>query len=453
MRAHVLVPLTLLTVPLPFASVACGTGAPACAFTVSRNEVSARIPTVGVVEWSLAGDAPGAPDGLSSAKIVWTLARAPSWFLNRGGEAPVDPTRPNHRTLLLGLKQASDYTFHIEAVRDGRTCVSPDHALPTTGSLAAAPAVSVEVAQPGKREPGFIVTSSGTSVPNSAFIIDADGEIVWAFDGPENTTRALMDYEGANMWMLALNLLNEAGEMRTVAMDGEQEQDNVPGLETTHHDFTVMPGGKIAALAWSGPGNDPPSDLVIRAPDGTVTTAFTIGSNLYLSDMSLFHANAIHYLPFDDSFTIGDRNPNLFVKVSASGTLEWQLGGVCDGAPAGARCSPQAWLVNHGHHLLQDGTFVLFSNGENDASHVLELALHDTPSSFTATRVHDYTGDVTDETLGDVQRLPGGNTLVTYSGYGPIVELDPDWNVVQTFSARIGYSSWRPTLYGPPPRP
>jgi hypothetical protein len=446
-RALVFVGLISL---LPFASVACEASGPSCAFTISKNEVSAKIPTVGVVEWALAGDAPGV---LSSAKIVWTLARAPSWLLNRGGEAPVDLTKPNHRTLLLGLKQASDYIFHVEAVRDGRTCVSPDTALPTTGSLAMSPPVSVEVAQPGKREPGFIVTSSGTSTPNSAFIIDADGEIVWRFEGPENTTRALMDYEGQNMWMLALNLLNEGGEMRYVSMDGEQEQDDVPGLATTHHDFTVMPGGKVAALAWRVPGNDPESDLVIRAPDGTVTTAFTIGSNLYLSDLSLFHANAVHYLPFDDSFTIGDRNPNLFVKVSAAGALDWQLGGVCDGAPAGARCSPQGWLVNHGHHLLQDGTFVLFSNGENDVSHVLELALNDTPSSFTATLAHDYTGDVTDETLGDVQRLPGGNTLVTYSGYGPIVELDAGWNVVQTFGARIGYSSWRPTLYGPPPRP
>ena len=55
--------------------------------------------------------------------------------------------------------------------------------------------------------------------------------------------------------------------------------------------------------------------------------------------------------------------------------------------------------------------------------------------------------------MGDVQRLPGGNTLVTYSTDGTIVELDSSWNEVQTFSVRVGYSSWRPTLYGPPPRP
>jgi hypothetical protein len=37
------------------------------------------------------------------------------------------------------------------------------------------------------------------------------------------------------------------------------------GLDTAHHDFTVMPGGKIAALVWSVPGIDPQRDLAIRS--------------------------------------------------------------------------------------------------------------------------------------------------------------------------------------------
>jgi hypothetical protein len=67
--------------------------------------------------------------------------------------------------------------------------------------------------------------------------------------------------------------------------------------------------------------------------------------------------------------------------------------------------------------------------------------------------VNDHVGSASSSTLGDVQGLPGGNTLVTYSTAGRIVELDPNWNEVQTFVVRVGYSSWRPTLYGPPARP
>jgi hypothetical protein len=397
-----------------------------------------------VVEWSLSGTPP------ASAKIVYTLNDAASSVLNRGGEAPVDLGKPNHRTLLLGLKQSKDYTFRIEASRDGRTCVSPDYALPTTGSFPTSPSVAVTVAQPDEREPGYIVTSSGTSVPSGAFILDADGDVVWYFDGPENLTRAQMDYEGENLWMLALNLTNELGEMRYVSMDGEHEQHNVLGLETAHHDFTVMPGGKVAALAWRTPGIDPESDLVVRAPDGTLETLFTIGRNLYRSDA--FHANAIHYLPFDDSFTISDYNANAFVKVSATGSPEWQLGGTCDDAPTGNRCFPQAWEVTHGHHLLEDGTFVLFNNTYTERSHVFEFHVSSTPSELAATLIKDYAGDGLSDNLGDVQRLPNGNTVITYATDRKIVELDPNWNEVQTFEARVGYSNWRPTLYGPPMR-
>lgn len=423
----------------------CGSRSPACEFTLTHSEISAPIPTVGVVEWALAGAPP------DSAKIVYRLKDAGPALLNQGGEAPVSLASADHRTLLLGLKQSRDYTFHIEATRDGATCVSPDYALPATGRLTGAPNVAVTVAQPNEREPGFIVTSSGTFVPDAAFIVDADGEIVWFFPGPVSTTRAHMDHEGNTMWMIALNVLNEGGEMRSVSMDGQQVSMNVAGLDTAHHDFTVLPGGKVAALAWGAPGVDPAGKVLIRSPDGQVTTAFQIDGNLYASDS--FHPNAIHYIASDDSFTIADRNPSVVVKVSAAGVPRWQLGGSCDGAPAGTHCAPQSWQVDHGHHLLDDGTLLLFNNTYTDVPHVLEYRLTDAPSGLSATQVHDDPGTSATMTLGDVQRLPNGNTLVTYSEAGQIVELDTDWNVVQTFAVRTGYTTWRPTLYGPPPRP
>jgi hypothetical protein len=429
----------LATLALALAA-GCGSSSPPCAFTLIENQVSAQIPTVGIVAWALAGEPP------DSATIVYRLKHGPASLLNQGGEAPVALANADHRTLLLGLKQGRDYTFHIQATRQGATCASPEYALPTTGSLSGAPKVTVSVAQPEKRAPGFIVTSSGTFVPDAAFIIDADGEIVWTFPGPASTTRAHMDYEGRNMWMIALNVLNEGGEMRSVSMDGQQLSMNVAGLDTAHHDFTVMPGGKVAALAWGAPGVDPVGNLLVRSPDGQVTTAFQIDGRLYASDS--FHPNAVHYIPADDSFTIADRNPNVVVKVSSAGVPAWQLGGSCAGAPAGAHCSPQAWQVDHGHHLLPDGTLLLFNNTYTDTPHVLQYSLNDTPAAL----VHDYAGTAATMTLGDVQRLPNGNTLVTYSEAGQIVELDPSWNVVQTFAVRTGYTTWRPTLYGPPPR-
>lgn len=412
---------------------------------MTKGVVSAAIPTVGIVEWSLVGGV------VSAARIVFELTDAPGSTLNRGGIAPVRLDRANYRTTLLGLKQSSTYTFRIEADVNGAMCVSAQHTLPPTGSFAVSQPVAVEVTQPAKREPGFIVTSSGASVPPRAFIIDADGDVVWQAEAPANTTRALMDYEGEHVWMLSLNLTNERGEMRYVSMDGETEVRDVPGLETTHHDFTVLPGGRVAALAWDAAGIDPESALLIRSPDGTITSPFPIGRNLYVSDA--YHANAIHYVPSDGSFTISDRNPSVFVKVSATGEPQWQLGGACEAAPAGRRCVARDWQVTHGHHLLDDGTFVAFNNTYDEWSRGVEFKLETSPSSFSATLVADYEGDAHSATLGDIQRLPGGNTLITYSAARKLSELDADWNVVQTFSVPVGYASWRPTLYGAPSRP
>ena len=191
---------------------------------------------------------------------------------------------------------------------------------------------------------------------------------------------------------------------------------------------------------------------MIRSPDGTVTTPFTIGSNLYLSDT--LHANAIHYILSDDSFTIADRNPNVVVKVSAAGAPAWQLGGVCDGAPTGNHCSPQS-LAGQSRPPAARGRDApprSTTPKRMASAHVLEFQLDDTATALWPRRSRTTRAPTASATLGDVQRLPGGNTLVTYSNAGTIVELDPSWNEVQTLSVRVGYSSWRPTLYGPPLR-
>jgi hypothetical protein len=239
---------------------------------------------------------------------------------------------------------------------------------------------------------------------------------------------------------------------------------NVSGLSKAHHDFTVLPGNVIATMAWVGSGADPESELLERSPDGTVRSAFRIGSNLYRGGPSetggsetSYHSNSILYQEFDDSYTIGDRNPNLFVKVSRSGTLEWQFGGNCSGAPA-PKCATGSWEVNHGHHLLEDGTFVLFSNGpfrSTTPSRGYEFKLTTSGATMTAMEVKSYAsaGNEHSDSLGDIQRLPNGNTLITFSNTGTIQELSTSWTVVQTLKAStLGYSEWRQTMYGPPAR-
>jgi hypothetical protein len=272
-----------------------------------------------------------------------------------------------------------------------------------------------------------------------------------------------LDYGAKNLWMLATNPSNSGGDLRSVSLDGTTTRANFSGLERAHHDLVALEDGSVAVFAWSTSGLDPESDLWSVASDGTTRKLFHVGTNLYAGGASAFggnnksyHCNAVTHRTDDGSFTIGDRNPNLFVHVDRDGNPRWQFGGSCAQSRA-PLCVPGSWEINHGHHLLDDGTFLFFNNtrfGATTTSNALAFKLT-TAEAMGATALEQWPGSASEhsDTLGDVQRLPNGNTLVTFSNNGVIYELDPAWNVVQTLAASsFGYSEWRETLYGPPLR-
>jgi hypothetical protein len=54
--------------------------------------------------------------------------------------------------------------------------------------------------------------------------------------------------------------------------------------------------------------------------------------------------------------------------------------------------------------------------------------------------------------LGDIQRLPNGNYLITFSTSGQIHEVTSTGTLVAKFTATsFGYSEFRESLYGNPP--
>ena len=161
-----------------------------------------------------------------------------------------------------------------------------------------------------------------------------------------------------------------------------------------------------------------------------------------------FHSNAVHYYPSDNTYTVGDRNPNLYVKLSRTGSLIWQFGGSNPKDQSKFFTGVPTWSVNHGHQLLADGTFLFFNNTPNEAW-IYKL----NTSNMTAAKTLTYTATgATSSVLGDVQQLPNGNYLVTFSTSGQIHEISPSGALVAKFtSTSFGYSEFRESLYGPPP--
>jgi hypothetical protein len=370
--------------------------------------------------------------------------------------APVDLRAPLHRTLLLGLKGQKPYTFRIVATAGAKTCTSPDVSF-TTGAVPTGAPRIMKTAPGAGGAKGFIVTTIGVDAGMSsgqpdAYIFDTDGDVVWwtyagLYTASANISRAHMSWDANTIWMITAM----GGRIASVSMDGLTITEYSSMLRSAHHDFTPLPEGGIATMV-SGTGTAGDSIVELK-PDGTITTVVADLSALYVSGS---YPNAIHYYAADDSYTVGDRTDDLFVKFRRNGTLVWQLGGANPRGKSFALVGLVPWTANHGHHLTPDGRFVFFNNhgvgGSATApAWVWEVQLDETAG--TATKTWEFTTLGTALALGDAERLPNGNILVTHSMAGLIQEVDRSGNIVQSFkNTSFGYVDFRTSLYGPPPR-
>ncbi len=393
-------------------------------FTVEAelaSDVDPNAPgTVGIVTWSVE------LGSVDSATIEFGLDTT------YGTAAPVDLTAEGFRTLLLGMKPSSTYHFRVVAMAGGTTYVSDDYSIDTGPPTDSVELGGFTIHDEAAHERGFIVASywqgSGSSV---AFIIDADGEIVWWYDsGANGIARARMSADGKNMWLITPN--NMGGPLQRVSMDTLDAQ--TYGEVVGSHDITPVSGATMAFLEYGE--NDCDSIFEID-PSGTTQEVFE--SDDFLSGMC--HGNALRYSQAEDVYTFSDVQQDILV-VNRQGGVEWRISEILEGGidAYGGR--------QHGHHLL-DESIVVFANGWDGQNNSVAVEYDLAGQELWRYDAGEYSAN-----LGDVQRLPGGNTLVTFSNASIVHEVDPQKNIVMEFDgggSRIGYTLWRETLYGSPP--
>ena len=395
------------------------------AFTVDyelASDVEPSAPgTIGIVTWSIADTE------VDSATIEFGLDT------NYGMTAPVAIEAADFRTLLLGMKPASTYHFRISAVSGGTTYASDDYTIETGPPTNAVDIGDFTVQLPDAYERGFMILSywqgTGSSV---AFILDADGEIVWWHDtGSNGLARARMSADGKNMWMISPN--NQGGPLYRVSMDtldAETYSDSVGS-----HDMTPVSGATMAFLEY---GESDCDSIFEIDPSGTATEVFE--SDDFLS-AGMCHANALRYSKAEDVYTLTDVSQDVLI-VNRDGSVDWRLSELLpDGmATHGGR--------QHGQQLLDESILVFANQGAGqNASAVVEYDL-------TGEEIWRYESGFFSANLGDVQRLPGGNTLITYSNDSVVHQVDPEQNLVMEFDgngSNIGYMLWTPSLYEPAP--
>ncbi len=407
-----------------------------CEFEVAL-ELSPQIPTVGIVSWSVNQE-------VDSARVESRREGAPQVL-----SAPVDmSTAPDFRTVVLGMKANEEYLLSVEVTTNGRTCRSQDYSLSTGQLPSRLPRIDVELGNIETAQEGFIVATDGPTgnfmaTTGEVFIIDTDGDFVWWWLGPANGTRARLDWEGSVMWAVGWNPSGVGGGgMQRVSLDGLDVDDEIPELAAADADFVVTPGGGVVALAKTEECNA----VIERRADGTVSTIVDTVAQLYAPDGEC-GAASLSYLADTDTFVLGDRISKTFVHFDRDGNVLWQVGG-SPPAPDTPFFELQT-SAGFGHHLI-DGSTLLFINNEAPGL-VYEYELD--VETETANLLWQYDQEVVGATLGDVQRLTNGNTFITNSAAGELVEVNPNGELVRRFSTYyLGYAQFRESLYGPPPK-
>lgn len=388
------------------------------------SDVDKAAPTtVGIVTWSAS-----AP--VTEAEIQFGLDGAFDMV------APVDLSQPDHRTLLLGMKPARTYAFRIVATADGSPIESAVHTI-TTGADPGLTDVTIE-REPGS-EPGFLVVTDWSlgAGPNRGwtYVFDADGDLVWWFqdditnpvgDRIRVTCSARISDGGQSMWVVTTS--NQGAGLQRVSMD-TLESEVFDGFGATH-DLITRPGADCATfIAYRQVG-----DLYeICAGDAKPTMI----SNLVAQGGTARHLNSLRYDDVEDIFVVSDHTLGVYGVDPSSGDVVWGL-------------SSSLWgSRQHGVHLLED-SLLLFANeaAAGGGSAVLEV------SRDGKKELGRYAPGVLIPNLGDVQRLPGGNTLVTLSGQSTVREISPQGKVVMEMTGvNVGYGFWMSSLYEVPARP
>ncbi|MBN2194022.1 MAG: hypothetical protein JW751_14500 [Polyangiaceae bacterium] len=420
----------------------CGvTGScPEVAFTVS-DTLSTVIPTVDTVHWSV-----NVP--IEAAHIDFGR-RADDWEYQATIGAP---SQSDNRTMLLGMKPSTEYFYRIAVEQDGRTCTSEVRQIVTGEKRNGLPVLETTTPIPDGVSQGFTLAcvfgfgfgGSGTW----SFILDQDGEFVWWYrgSGGEDCVRATMSYDGESMWLANGNVPGpDQGTLTRVRMDGTDEIGYF--VPHRHHDVAVLPDEYVAYFEYED-GDAEGCDVVkeLNPATGVSTTVYDVGrANPSFSGHC--HANAINWWPEQHQYTLSVMYWDSIIAFTRQGVLAWRFGGeISDYAGP-------SWSRQHQHHLLGDRILLFSNDGESGtAAAALEYELEDR----SARRVWSYTNsENSTQSMGDVRRLSNGNTLITYSNQGVILEVNHAKDLVREIrtsgATGLGYVVRRRTLYGPPP--
>ncbi len=387
------------------------------------------LPTVGIVRWDLPGVY------VTSAHIEFGLDT------DYGTAAPVNLECPGRRTVLVGMKPEQTYHYRIVATDGTNTFTSEDRTLLTGAAPDFELLTKFDVLEPEEYEAGFFIGSFWTPIDSfeavwTAFVVDSDGDLVWWHTVEPELARGELGYGRArlsansqDMWLV--RAANGGGALYRVSID-TLNSETYPQTVASH-DIAAVSDDTMAFLDYAD--GDCTGISEIRK-DGTVTPVFDPEATLGVSGC---HQNSIHYSKTEDVYVVSHLAMDVHV-IGRDGQLAWTLGDRVEGGK-------ESWGGHqHGTQLLDDG-ILIFANETDSGAMALEFALDGTPRGEL--HLIDNTASAT-TFFGNVQRLPGGATLLASVFEMSVVGAGGEQVLDATFSTPLGYVEFRSSLYAEP---
>lgn len=352
---------------------------------------------------------------------------------------------------LVGFKPDTEVSAMLVVEEGGRSRQSEIVTLTTGAAPNWLPSVQIDVDDGGEHVMGDYMLTSVVTSPPAAVLLDADGDFVWwaELEDARQVGRVRLSRDGQGVLAMPINLEGESDRgLIFVSWDGARMTDRpVPGA---HHDFVELADGTVGLLLEEArmiDGETLAGDLVVEmAPDGTQTTIWSAWDDLDpattpsgLAPPDWTHANVLVHDEERDDWLVSLMGTRAIARVGRDGSgLRWLFG-----SPVGdfQDEAGETDLIDRQHVFeLVDGGLVLFENGMpgNEVSRAVEWALDE--EQLRAEEVWSYTPDPSLYcfSLGGLDRLENGDTLVTFSVNGRIDEVDAAGDLRWRLSAGLG---------------
>lgn len=425
----------------------------ACQRPVEITDVSVEIVRPGVARVHFASSEAGRPS-----------VRVEASRLNVA-TTPEGPEGTEHTVTVLGLKPDRPYTF-TPLLAGGDVEGEP---IAQRTPAVKAPRVQVERSEPSLAcaDPYVLVSLSELFGRSWVVILDRDGDVVWAEEGPPASfvTRVRPGRDGRSVLYNLGDANRRADIGQTVRVPLSGGEPVVTRTLNAHHDFVEHADG---TLAWIGydfreltideQDLHVAADVIYEDREGadsedSAREVFNVFDDYppglwwhdemrpgyFLPDYAEFsHGNSLMYRESDEAYFLLFRWIDALVKVGRDGAFLWQLGGEHSDFSA-----PEADRFSHAHMTeIWDGGMLLFDNADHTGrvSGVVEYAFDEDARTYEKVWEYRDPSGGFELLLGDAHRMRTcDNVLVSWTTQRRLEEITRDGEIAWKLTSNPGW--------------